>query len=504
VARDGKELRRVETTMDEPLGSGEDEKSLKDLIELQHAGALQEFSRLPTPATRRREERLPSETPGKTLTQETTPASPPAESADLASRDLAPGEAVIFRRKPRRGSQRAGGPRKAKAKPGSPRRTRVQEPLPAEAVVPEGILGGDSGAQVPDISSVELGAFPVERDAPAAQAPFGGVATPEPPVRRSGRAWLVAVPLLLLVAVAAGLLINGPFRSAPAAKQPEADMITPSDAPQAVSSPDLSPKDQAPEVAPPKDQPSEVPDEVTQAARPSPASRAGRERLVQGRREWAQALYEAGRMEEASAALAEVFKLAPADPEARRLEAQILRTPRTLALASPAAAEKPKADAPDTDPTPAETPPGARAVEPEIPSPTEEAARQPQAPQEIREAPAPLEKREAVPEPPTQPGALVEIGSPGLIAPVMQRKPPLAYPPVALRLRLEGKVELKALVDETGAVANAQLVSAPESRLGFGEAALDYVRKWRFRPATKDGVPVKVWLPIKINFDLPE
>jgi protein TonB len=144
-------------------------------------------------------------------------------------------------------------------------------------------------------------------------------------------------------------------------------------------------------------------------------------------------------------------------------------------------------------------------VEPEIPKPPVEVA-PPQAAKEIREAPAPspLEDRPAPAEPPVQPGALVEMGSPGLVAPVVQRKPTLAYPPAALRLRLEGSVELRALVDETGAIANVQLVSAPESRLGFGEAAMEYVRKWRFRPATKDGVPVKVWFPIKINFDLPE
>jgi protein TonB len=227
---------------------------------------------------------------------------------------------------------------------------------------------------------------------------------------------------------------------------------------------------------------------------------------VRGRREWAQALYEAGRLEEASAALAEVFKLAPADPEARRLEAQILRTPRTLASAGPAAAQEPKADAPATDQAPAEAPHDSRSTGPEIPGPALEADRQPQPAQAVPVAPAPTppEKREAAPEPPIQPGALVEMGSPGLIAPVAQRKPPLAYPPVALRLRLQGTVELRALVDERGAVENAQLVSAPESRLGFGEAAMDYVRKWKFRPATKDGVPVKVWLPIRINFDLPE
>jgi protein TonB len=508
VARDGKELRRVETTLDEPLGSGDYERSLKDLIDLQHAGALQDISRLTTPAPRRREEPTLAETPGQGGAQDTEPATLQAESVELAARDLAPGEAVIFTRKPARDSPPAKGPRKAaKAKPGSARRKRVQPPLSAEPVLVESMVGEDSGARVPDASSVELDAIPIEQDAPATPAAIEAVSPPEPVVRRSGRAWLATVPVVLLVAVAAGVLIKGQFRSADAPQEPQPAVRTPPVAPQASNSPDFSPKDLPSEVSSPKDQPSEVSNGVIQAARPSPAAAAGRERLVRGRREWAQALYEAGRLEEASAALAEVFKLAPADAEARRLEAQILRTPRTLA---PAAAEQPKVDAPAanvpaTDQAPAEAPRVTRPTEPEIPAPAPEADRQPQAAQEIPEppAPTPLEKREAAPEP-LQPGALVEMGSPGLIAPVAQRKPSLAYPPAALRLRLEGTVELKALVDETGAVENAQLVSAPESRLGFGEAAIDYVRKWRFRPATKDGVPVKVWLPIRIKFDLPE
>jgi hypothetical protein len=32
---------------------------------------------------------------------------------------------------------------------------------------------------------------------------------------------------------------------------------------------------------------------------------------------------------------------------------------------------------------------------------------------------------------------------------------------------------------------------------------MDAVKKYRFRPATKDGVPVKVWYPVKVAFILP-
>ena len=45
LARDGRELRRVETTVDEP-SDGDVGRSLRELIDLQHASALQEVGRL--------------------------------------------------------------------------------------------------------------------------------------------------------------------------------------------------------------------------------------------------------------------------------------------------------------------------------------------------------------------------------------------------------------------------------------------------------------------------
>jgi hypothetical protein len=32
---------------------------------------------------------------------------------------------------------------------------------------------------------------------------------------------------------------------------------------------------------------------------------------------------------------------------------------------------------------------------------------------------------------------------------------------------------------------------------------VDYVKAWRYAPARKDGVPVKVWVPVRIDFRLP-
>ncbi len=55
----------------------------------------------------------------------------------------------------------------------------------------------------------------------------------------------------------------------------------------------------------------------------------------------------------------------------------------------------------------------------------------------------------------------------------------------------------------TGAVAEVSLVRASPRGMGFEDAATRYVRTRVYRPATKQGVPVRVWLPIVVEFQHP-
>jgi TonB family protein len=109
----------------------------------------------------------------------------------------------------------------------------------------------------------------------------------------------------------------------------------------------------------------------------------------------------------------------------------------------------------------------------------------------------------ATTQPAIRPGMLVNLSDPGVIAPVVVSQPPLQYPPIAQRQRLEGTVELNVLVDERGSVVDAQVVQGAGGKAGLNEAAVDNVRKRKYRPATKDGVPVKVWSPVRVVFKLP-
>lgn len=105
--------------------------------------------------------------------------------------------------------------------------------------------------------------------------------------------------------------------------------------------------------------------------------------------------------------------------------------------------------------------------------------------------------------PAVRPGALVDLSDAGVIAPVPLATPALQYPPIALARRVEGRVEVSVLVDERGTVADAKLTTGVGGRSGLNEAALENARRRRYRPATKDGVPVKVWVPVTVNFVLP-
>jgi eukaryotic-like serine/threonine-protein kinase len=115
----------------------------------------------------------------------------------------------------------------------------------------------------------------------------------------------------------------------------------------------------------------------------------------------------------------------------------------------------------------------------------------------------PLAAVAEAPPPTLKPGTLVNLSDAGVIAPVTQSAPALRYPPIAERQKVEGTVELNILVDERGNVVEALLVTPAGGKSGLNEAAVDNVKRRRYRPATKDGVPVKVWFPVSVRFVLP-
>jgi eukaryotic-like serine/threonine-protein kinase len=88
-----------------------------------------------------------------------------------------------------------------------------------------------------------------------------------------------------------------------------------------------------------------------------------------------------------------------------------------------------------------------------------------------------------------QKGDLVQSG-PGVTAPRRISGEAAPYPEAAKRLRLEGSVTVEMIVTERGEPVNLRVVeSAGEI---FDTAVLAAVRTWRYAPAEKDGVEVRV------------
>jgi TonB family protein len=99
---------------------------------------------------------------------------------------------------------------------------------------------------------------------------------------------------------------------------------------------------------------------------------------------------------------------------------------------------------------------------------------------------------------------VVAADDPGLTPPVVVSQSCPGYPPrLALERRLSGAVRLNAVVDETGAVVEVSRVRASPPGLGFEEAATRCVLSRVYRPGTKQDVPVRVRLPIRIEFHPP-
>jgi protein TonB len=99
-----------------------------------------------------------------------------------------------------------------------------------------------------------------------------------------------------------------------------------------------------------------------------------------------------------------------------------------------------------------------------------------------------------------QPGELVDLRDVDR-APVATSRPAPTYPPAARQMRRQGEVELRLLVDETGQVASVEVVGG-NAKSDFAAAAVRAARNWKYRAATKDGVPVQVKIVEKVAFKL--
>jgi TonB family protein len=117
----------------------------------------------------------------------------------------------------------------------------------------------------------------------------------------------------------------------------------------------------------------------------------------------------------------------------------------------------------------------------------------------------PAGEGEAIPEA-VQPekaktGDLIPLAEADVLPKIIESPEPV-YPPAARMMGTGGTVIVNALISETGSVLRTALIRKSNSNQGFENAAEAAVRKWKFEPAWKDGVRVRVWRPVSIVFKL--
>ena len=71
------------------------------------------------------------------------------------------------------------------------------------------------------------------------------------------------------------------------------------------------------------------------------------------------------------------------------------------------------------------------------------------------------------------------------------------YSEFAKEAQIQGKVTLHVLVGAGGRVKDVRVIKGVT---GLNDAAVDAVKRWVFRPATREGKPVAVWVEIPMDF----
>lgn len=78
------------------------------------------------------------------------------------------------------------------------------------------------------------------------------------------------------------------------------------------------------------------------------------------------------------------------------------------------------------------------------------------------------------------------------------------YPEPAKQMGLEGVVVVNALISEKGEVIRTEILRGLKNGAALEQAAEAAIRQWKFSPAVKNGVKVKVWKPIETRFRLKQ
>lgn len=168
--------------------------------------------------------------------------------------------------------------------------------------------------------------------------------------------------------------------------------------------------------------------------------------------------------------------------------------------AAPAAENKPLPEPEEIKPLTLETNPSLEIQTPETAAPAPDIA---PADAGAGNAAAATEAPVEIPAAKIKAGDLIPLGDADVPPRQIATADPV-YPNVARNMRKEGAIMINVLISETGDVIQTAVIGGNRGSLGFDKAAENAVRKWKFSPAEKNGVPVRVWKSVTIAFKLKQ
>ena len=90
----------------------------------------------------------------------------------------------------------------------------------------------------------------------------------------------------------------------------------------------------------------------------------------------------------------------------------------------------------------------------------------------------------------------------GVTLPVPISQPRPSYTSDAMRAKVQGVVLLECIVRPDGSVSDVSVVRSLDPTFGLDQEAIKTARQWRFRPGTRLGEPVPVYITIELTFTL--
>jgi protein TonB len=90
----------------------------------------------------------------------------------------------------------------------------------------------------------------------------------------------------------------------------------------------------------------------------------------------------------------------------------------------------------------------------------------------------------------------------GVVSPRLVYEVKPNYTSDAMRAKIQGIVTMEAVVNPDGSVGAVQIVRSLDQTFGLDQEAIKTVRKWRFAPGTRQGLPVAVLVEIEMTFTL--